>query len=25
MAITHGPRRRLVDPPLRFRDDPSQR
>ncbi len=25
MAITHGPRRRLIDPPLRFRDDPSQR
>jgi NAD(P)-dependent dehydrogenase (short-subunit alcohol dehydrogenase family) len=25
MAITHGPRRRIIDPPLRFRDDPSQR
>jgi NAD(P)-dependent dehydrogenase (short-subunit alcohol dehydrogenase family) len=25
MAITHGPRRRLIDPPLRFREDPSQR
>jgi NAD(P)-dependent dehydrogenase (short-subunit alcohol dehydrogenase family) len=25
MAITHGPRRRLIDPPIRFRDDPSQR
>jgi NAD(P)-dependent dehydrogenase (short-subunit alcohol dehydrogenase family) len=25
MAVTHGPRRRLIDPPLRFRDDPSQR
>jgi len=25
MAITHGPRRRMVDPPIRFRDDPSQR
>jgi NAD(P)-dependent dehydrogenase (short-subunit alcohol dehydrogenase family) len=25
MAITHGPRRRLIDAPLRFRDDPSQR
>ncbi len=25
MAITHGPRLRLIDPPLRFRDDPSQR
>jgi NAD(P)-dependent dehydrogenase (short-subunit alcohol dehydrogenase family) len=25
MAITHGPRRRIIDPPIRFRDDPSQR
>jgi len=25
MAVTHGPRRRLIDPPLRFRSDPSQR
>ena len=25
MAITYGPRRRLIDPPIRFRDDPSQR
>jgi NAD(P)-dependent dehydrogenase (short-subunit alcohol dehydrogenase family) len=25
MAVTHGPRRRLIDPPIRFRDDPSQR
>jgi NAD(P)-dependent dehydrogenase (short-subunit alcohol dehydrogenase family) len=25
MAVTHGPRRRLIDPPLRFRNDPSQR
>jgi len=25
MAVTHGPRRRLIDPPLRFREDPSQR
>jgi NAD(P)-dependent dehydrogenase (short-subunit alcohol dehydrogenase family) len=25
MAVTHGPRRRIIDPPLRFRDDPSQR
>jgi NAD(P)-dependent dehydrogenase (short-subunit alcohol dehydrogenase family) len=24
MAVTHGPRRRLIDPPLRFREDPSQ-
>jgi NAD(P)-dependent dehydrogenase (short-subunit alcohol dehydrogenase family) len=24
MAVTHGPRRRLIDPPLRFRNDPSQ-
>ncbi|TMB65929.1 MAG: SDR family NAD(P)-dependent oxidoreductase [Chloroflexi bacterium] len=25
MAITHGPRRRIIDPPIRFREDPSQR
>jgi len=25
MAITYGPRRRIIDPPIRFRDDPSQR
>ena len=24
MAVTHGPRRRLIDPPIRFRFDPSQ-
>ena len=25
MAVTHGPRRRLIDPPLKFASDPSQR